>query len=241
MITRTATQPSARSAGAGLAPYWHTALLVAVMLSVAVTGTLLDRGQGAPALVSAPAAASFSARLFQIYLPILAVNWGLVLYVSRLFRTHNALPDLLGRRWRNARSAGIDLLLALLVCALIQALEVLATHHFGAGRNAAISALLPRTGAERLTWLLVASSVGFCEEVVYRGYLQTQIAAFTGHASIGVALQAALFGIAHANQGFAAATRIASYGLILGILAHFRRSLLPGIASHVLIDIASGF
>jgi membrane protease YdiL (CAAX protease family) len=220
-----------------LAPRWHTAILVALMLAVAISGALLQRRGFSPG-ATANAAAS---RVLSQYLPILGVNWGLVLYVSRLFRSRNALPDLLGRRSGSWRRAAVDLALAFAACLLILLLNVLYARHFGAGRSAAVSALLPSTGAERLIWVLVAVSVGFCEEVVFRGYLQTQLAAFTGSTSAGVALQAALFGIAHAEQGWTMALCVAGYGLIFGVLARLRRSLWPGIASHIAIDLLSGF
>ncbi|MEO8902251.1 MAG: CPBP family intramembrane glutamic endopeptidase [Polyangiaceae bacterium] len=220
-----------------LAPRWHTALLVLLLLSVALCGTLL-RHYAAPGL--APAAPGSSPITSQ-YLPLLAVNGGLVLYTCRLFRSRNALPSLLGQRWHSVRRAALDLALALLACALIQGLEAATVQHLGAGRNAAVSALLPRTDAQRLVWVLVAVSVGFCEEVVYRGYLQTQLTAFTGSVRWGVALQAVLFGIAHAEQGGGSALRIAGYGLVFGVLSQLRRSLLPSIVSHVIIDLAAGF
>ena len=220
-----------------LAPRWHTALLVLLLLCVALCGTLLQHyATPGPAL---PAATN--GLIYSRYLPLLLVNGGLVLYTCRLFRAHSALPSLLGQRWHSLWRATVDVLLALLACALIQGLEAASVQHFGAGRNAAVSALLPSTEAERLVWLLVAVSVGFCEEVVYRGYLQTQLAAFTGSVRAGVALQAVLFGIAHAEQGGGSALRIAGYGLVFGVLAQLRRSLLPSIVSHIVIDVAAGF
>jgi uncharacterized protein len=223
-----------------LAPSWHTAALVALILAVAITGTLLS-ATGAPGASRIAAPVAPDARIFAQYLPLLVVNWGLVLYVSRLFQTHNALPELLGRRWLGVRQVVIDLALALAVFAFVESFEALAVHVLAAGRNAALASLRPGTEAERLTWLLVAVSVGFCEEVVYRGYLQRQLSAFTGRASFGIALSAILFGIAHAEQGFGSALRIAGYGLALGVLARARRSLLPGIVCHVAIDLASAF
>ena len=214
------------------------------MLAVAVSGTLLQHYGALPATGAAQpgrAAPTIGGRVLSQYLPILSVNWGLVLYVSRLFRPRNALPDLLGARRRSGSRAAGDLALALAACLAIQMLHVLYTRHFGLGRSAAVSALLPSTGAERLIWVLVAVSVGFCEEVIFRGYLQTQLAAFTGSVSAGVALQALLFGIAHAEQGWTMALCIAGYGLIFGLLARVRGSLWPGIASHVVIDLVSGF
>ncbi len=222
---------------ATLAPRWHTALLIAVLLAVALTGTLLQYW-GAP---RAAAAAAPGARISTQYVPILVVNWGLFAYCVRVFRGHNAFPALLGERWRTLGRAGADLALALLGFILIVGLELAwARLLFPVRRNAAISLLLPSTGAERLTWVLVACSVGFCEEVVYRGYLQTQLAAFTRGPAWGVVLQALLFGIAHLEQGPAAALRVSVYGLLLGGGARFRRSLLPCIACHVAIDLAAG-
>ena len=101
--------------------------------------------------------------------------------------------------------------------------------------------MLPHTWTERVAWGLVSLCVGVSEEVVYRGYLQTQLAAFTGHARVAMVLQAVLFGIAHGEQGASAVARLAIYGLAFGALARFRRSLLPGIACHVWTNLASGW
>jgi len=167
------------------------------------------------------------------------VNGLLVLYVARLFRPRNALPQLLGRRWRSPADAAIDLLCACVAFALIIALEAL-TRPLFAGRNAAVSALLPSTEAERLSWLLVAPIVGFCEEVVYRGYLLVQLSALTRSAALGLVLQALLFGLAHLEQGAGAALRIGVYGALLGLLTLRGQSLRAGIACHIAIDLASG-
>lgn len=221
-----------------LAPLGHTAALVAVIVSVAIAGTLLQHA-AAPEASSVAPGGSVGVRVWTQYLPLLSVNGLLVLYVARLFRPRNALPELLGRGWQRPADALLDLLSACLVFTMIVAIEALARPLF-AGRNAAVSGLLPSTEAERLTWLFVASMVGFCEEVVYRGYLQTQLGALTRSPALGVLLQALLFGLAHLEQGAGSAIRIGMYGLILGLLALRRASLLPGIVCHVGIDLASG-
>lgn len=230
--------PPSASSRAPLASLGHTAALIAVMLAVAITGTLLARA-GVPEAASAARVSSSANRIWGQYLPLLLVNGLLVLYVARLFRPRNVLPELVGRRWREPADALVDLLYAALALALIIAIEVL-SRPLAAGRNAAVSALLPSTEAERLTWLLVASGVGFCEEVVYRGYLQLQLSAFTRSAPLGLVFQAVLFALAHLEQGAGAALRIGVYGLILGALARSRGSLLPGIVCHIGVDLASG-
>lgn len=219
-----------------LAPAWHTAALVALILLVAIAGTLLQR---AGALPSGEAPRVTSPRIFSQYLPLLTVNAALSLYVCRLGRRKNALKILLGRPIASLPELCGDLVSA---AALFAVIEFSAAYAQVAdpGQNAAIAALLPSTVAERLTWILVAFSVGFSEEVVYRGYLQTQLSAFSRGSNMGITLQALLFGIAHAEQGLSAATRIAVYGVLFGILAHYRRRLLPGIVCHIALDLASG-
>jgi membrane protease YdiL (CAAX protease family) len=239
LATDTALQAPRHERGA-LAPLAHTAALVGLIVAVAVTGILL-RYFAAAGGVSGVSAASASSRIVSQYLPLLLVNAGLTVYCCRVFRGRNALPELLGERWLSPGRTPADLLLGLLGLVLVLSIEGLSARWFGVSRHGASASLLPTTEAERVCWALVAVSVGFCEEVIYRGYLQTQLAAFSGRVGAGIILQAVLFGLAHADQGAFAALRIATYGLLLGALAHFRQSLLPCIACHVGIDLMSAF
>lgn len=50
-------------------------------------------------------------------------------------------------------------------------------------------------------WIVMALSAGFCEELIFRGYLQRQISDLTDSAVAAVLLQALLFGLAHGYQG----------------------------------------
>ena len=213
-----------------LAPRWHTAALIALMVAVAMTGTVLARGD----IPLEPATGR--SRVVGVYLPLLLVNGGLTFYVCRVGRARSALRSLLGRGWDSLGRACTDLALASAAWLVIEVAEA----GFATWRNTAALALLPHTAAERAMWVLVATTVAFCEEVVYRGYLQTQLTAFTRRASVAVVLQALLFGMAHGEQGLAVALRFALYGVMFGALARWRRSLIPGIACHVGIDVASG-
>lgn len=212
-----------------IAPRWHTAALVALIVSVAVAGTVL----GGPR--AAPAGGSIAA-----YVPMLLVQWGLVFYVSRVGRPGRSLSTLVGRRWHSPARACGDVALALALVLAIHAIEWVCTSLLGAPHPGRASLLLPATQAERFAWLLVAASAGFCEEVVYRGYLQAQLAALTRRRWLGIAAQAVLFGAAHANQGLPAACRIALYGGLFGIVAHVRKSLVPGMIAHSSMDALAG-
>ena len=219
-----------------LAPVWHTALLIALIVAVAVAGTWMSHRGTA---VARPPAEGWS-RITMVYLPMIVVEWGLVFYVCRVARSRNALPGLIGRRWTTPRRVLVDLAVAAAAFVLIEATEVLCARYFGMRQSVAVRLILPAAGTERLAWALVAVSAGFCEEVVYRGYLQRQLAALTRSGVTATVLQAVLFGMAHGEQGVAAATRMALYGFALGALATRRGTLLPGIICHTGIDLASG-
>jgi membrane protease YdiL (CAAX protease family) len=178
-------------------------------------------------------------RLVALYLPAIAVQWGLVAYVSRLGRGRNFLPELLGRRWTSVARAGTDMALACAGWLLIEGAEFAFARMFGSSHGAR-SAILPLTELERVVWCAFAISAGFCEEVVYRGYLQGQLGGWTHSLNAGIFLQAVLFGLAHADQGGWAAVRLGLYGFGLGLLARYRGSLVPGILCHVGIDLATG-
>jgi membrane protease YdiL (CAAX protease family) len=216
-----------------LAPAWHTWILVALIVLVAAVGSLLTAAGGSAAPVI-----TGSSRVVVAYVPMLLVQWGLLAYVARIGRPRSALASLLGRRWTTVAAAASGLALAVAAFGAIEACQALPIG-LAAQPGPAVRALLPFTATERWVWIAVALSAGFCEEVVYRGYLQVQLAAFTRSAAWGVALQALLFGLAHLEQGPAVAARLGLYGLGLGVLAWWRRSLLPGIVAHVAVDLLS--
>jgi uncharacterized protein len=216
-----------------LAPPWHTAALVFVIVAVAATGTLFFSYKNA-----SPVAPPTSASRFAAYLPAIAVNAALVIYVCRIGRGRSFLAELIGNGWTNLARASVDLALACAAWLTIELADITVGRLFGSP-SGTMRGLLPTTLAERLGWSMLALSAGFGEEVVYRGYLQTQLGART-RPLLGILLQSMLFGLAHSDQGGWAALRVGIYGSGLGLLARFRRSLVPGILCHVCVDLASG-
>jgi membrane protease YdiL (CAAX protease family) len=224
----------------GLAPPWHTAALVVLMVSVAVVGTIQTRSGAAVPVVPTVAGTAWS-RVVSTYVPMVLVQWSLLVYVARVGRPKSALTALLGPRWpdkpRWKDGLAVDGALAASGWVLVEAMELWLAR--GSARTATMRDLLPQSGLDRAAWTLVAVSAGFCEEVVYRGYLQRQLAAFFKRPALGVVLQAVLFGVAHGAQGGSAALRAAAYGAALGMLAAWRQSLRPGIICHVVIDLTA--
>ena len=225
-------------AHARLAPPWHTGCLVALYLSVAITGFALH-AVGTPLVVQSTG----PSRIVSTYLPLLVVEWGIlayVLFVGRPRGTPSRLGALLGHRATTPGRAFGDVALAIGVFALIVIFERLWAGLTAIGTPRSVVAMLPTSAMERLVWVVVAVSVAFCEEVVFRGYLQSQLSSLTGSVAAGVALQALFFGIAHGEQGVASVVRLAIYGLGLGVLAHCRKSLWPGTLGHAITNLVSG-
>jgi len=209
----------ARRLPRSIAPFWHTAALAALVVLVALAGTL------------AKTSATPTSRISAVYLPAIVVQIGLVFYVSRAFRPRSVLRELVGR-----------VALGDLAVALVLAAFVIGSELVFARPSAQALAILPRTGPERAIWIAVAASVGFAEELVYRGYFIQQLRAFTGSVAAAIVFQAVLFAIAHADQGSFAMLRFGVYALVFGVVAAvWRRSLAPTIFCHVGIDMAGAF
>lgn len=229
----TEPHPAFEQTDRDLAPRWHTAVLLALYLAVAVTGLVLTHHGATPAI--AQDGNSRAAR----YLPMIVMQLLLVFYVARVGRPRGALSSLVGERWTTARRACVDLFLAVALWLAIRGVE-LAWSRLSGGHAHSIEAILPVSRVERLLWAVVSVTVGSSEELVFRGYFRIQLSAFTGRAWLAILIQAAIFGLAHAEQGAASAARIALYGLALGTVAHYRKSVLPCILAHVATDLASG-
>jgi len=96
-----------------------------------------------------------------------------------------------------------------------------------------------RAPLEIAIWIVVSLSAGFCEELIFRGYLQRQFSAFTGRIWLGVLLQGILFGLIH-PRGWRAVVVITILGVLYGGLAAWRSNLRPGILAHGWSDLWEG-
>jgi membrane protease YdiL (CAAX protease family) len=217
-----------------IAPVRHTVILVAILLAIAAYGVY---GQHMAARTSTAARGP----TLLLYLTLLVAEWALVRYVMVGLRK-GATPfrELLGRRWAGWKDVLRDVAIAIAVFAVWTLGSSFVDQLTKAQTPKAVENMLPRGPAEIAVWILLSLSAGFCEEVVYRGYLQRQLQALTGSALAAVALQAVIFGISHGYQGVRNVLFITVYGALFGALAHWRRSLKPGMILHAWTDIFGG-
>ena len=102
-----------------------------------------------------------------------------------------------------------------------------------------VAFMLPRTAREQGWFLALSTTAGFCEELLYRGYLPWFFAPWLGDVG-AMALVVVLFGIGHAYQGRSGAVRATLAGAFMAGLVLVTGSLIPAMIVHALIDIGSG-
>jgi membrane protease YdiL (CAAX protease family) len=216
-----------------IAPLWHTVVFLIVVIGLAIVQGHQQRGLEN---------AHLSSRL-PLYGAMIAFELALFLYVwlgLRLAGTR--VREVIGGKWAAvgdvARDIGTAVLFWLIVAGVLLTLEkFLGENTTGLG---AVKALLPQGPAEIAVWIVLCTTAGFCEEFIFRGYLQKQSLALTGRVDLAIVFQAIVFGLAHMYQGLKGVITISVYGAMFGVLAAVRKSLRPGMMQHAGQDMFSG-
>jgi len=177
-----------------------------------------------------------------VYLTAIALDWALLGYVwMGVHRAGESLLSLAGERWADMRGPIRDLAIAAPFWVLWEATARVSWALLGPNEAKTVDILLPLGPIEVGLWLLVSATAGFCEELIFRGYLQRQLTALTRTVWVAVLGQSIVFGLFHAYQGWKAVAVISVLGLLYGILAAWRRNLKPGMLAHGWSDIWEGW
>lgn len=211
-------------------PVWHTATLLGMIAALIGLSTMIHGATHS----------GINHRLAG-YFVIMTVEWAMVIWIA--FGCHiqgESIYSFLGgftARWRTILR---DSALAVGFLVLANLLLGLMRHLVAATPNEGLKNLLPHTSMERVAFLGLTLTAAFCEELIYRGYLQRQFAARTRNLPMGIVLQGIVFGVSHAYQGLAMVLVVAVYGCLFGLLAAWRKSLRPGMIAHLLQDVVGG-
>jgi len=219
-----------------IAPWWHT-LLVLVPIAIGSMAGWYEHGLPNAHLPGV------SYRLSS-YITVLVEEWFVVLLIwLALKRRGISIGSLVSGRWQTLGAFFRDLAIAVgfLVIAvpLVGGLMLLFLHFFGGNANGALTDITPKTALELVVWLAMSATAGFCEELIFRGYLTRQFNAWTGSLVFAVVLQGIVFGLAHGYYHQAMVV-IMVQGWLLGLLACWRKSLRPGMLAHGLQDAIGG-
>lgn len=209
-----------------IAPIWHTVIVLFALIGLALA---VARSQTLPFVGAFGKGAG--------YVWIVMFEWAIVGFVYfGVSRWGMSLRDLIGGNWVRPvailRDAGVSFAFLVIIFIVSQGLGNL----LQAEPNEAVRNLIPRSSTQVFLFLTLTLTAGFCEEVIYRGYLQRQFAALTQSAAGGIVLQALTFGAGHTYQGWRFVLIISVIGVMFGLLAYRCRSLRPGMIAHFLQD-----
>jgi len=236
MTTPPLTPPAAKESQdrSAVAPWWHTILFLAGMLTYGIW-----EWHHRPQLQGG----YFHSRL-ALYALTIGFEFFLLSYVwfLGLWLAGKKLRDIIGGKWATFGDFAMDVGIAIAfwsVVVLVLAILQFALHMHGEGLKS-LKTMLPQTPIEMLLWAAMSASAGFCEEAVFRGYLQRQMFSLAGNAWVAAVLQALAFGWVHLYQGAKSAMVITVYGALFGFLAVMRKSLRPGMIQHAGQDTFAG-
>jgi uncharacterized protein len=107
------------------------------------------------------------------------------------------------------------------------------------GRTPRAEALLPHTIGELRGFVCLAITAGFCEEVLFRGFVTWYISSWIGTLP-ALAISSILFGFQHLYLGMEHVVRTAVVGLVFGLIVLASGSLWPAILIHATMDLLAG-
>ena len=215
-----------------IASRWHTAIVLIVLATV----TLLAMRTHGTSTAGQDRHGGIS-----LYVSIIFFEWALFYLAYAGTRKRIALRELIGERWAGRTAFARSVLITIVFWFIWEGSGWGMHWLLGPSDTRNVASMLPRTVLEIFIWILVSVSAGICEEFVYRGYLQRQFAAMTRSVSAALVLQAIVFGVSHGYQGWKQVVIISVLGALYGLLAEWRRSLVPGMAAHAWADIYSGW
>jgi membrane protease YdiL (CAAX protease family) len=232
---QTALLPPIDQAPSLIAPWWHTALLIALLLGASygqantLSGVVARNGR------------------LPLYISSIVVEWVVVGFIWLGVRRRTTLRDLVGGRWQTFEDVLLDVAIAggtwltfvLIAGTLAYAMHLTAPEKIKELRHG-IDFLIPRSTVETAVYVALSLTAGFCEEIIFRGYFQKQFALAARSSAIGVLAQAALFGGGHGYEGWQRMLIIAAMGILLGSVAAWRNSLRPGMIMHSWQDLLAG-
>jgi uncharacterized protein len=217
-----------------LAPVWHTVVLILFVVSYSLLQVHFSARTETLQLRS-----RVPLYLFTICFELILLAYVWFLGVRR---SGTRFADVIGGRWARAADVWRDIGVAFVFWLVVVVFLALVGHVLGENPHAkkALVVMLPRGALEILLWILLSFVAGFCEEFIFRGYLQKQFFAITGINGVAIAGQALVFGVAHGYQGIKGMISITIYGALFGILAIVRKSLRPGMIQHSMQDSFAG-
>lgn len=170
---------------------------------------------------------------------IAILHWGgVALIVLLLKRSGRRLAEI-GLDLSSLRAAAMVGIPVVVGVALIVLHEVSGiTQGPGSEPSAVVS---PATMGERVFWIFMSLTAGFCEELIYRGFGIRMLQGRNMRTWLAVGLATLAFVLMHGISVLRPSPFLTIYiaGLVFSSLFLWRGSLVPGVCLHALIDVAA--
>ena len=224
-----------------IAAVWHFLGFLVIMAATAGLGFYAQYAAGKGGGVSSGQLAEHG-KATSVYLVAALMDWALLYYCwVGVHRRGGTLRTLTGGRWNSWKDILTDVAIALPFWFVWEGTAYGVQWVLGPSSAKSVASLLPKSLQEILLWIAVSITAGICEETAFRGYLQRQLHALSGSLAVAVLVQAVVFGIAHAYQGWKQTVVITVLGVLYGILAAWRRNLRANMMAHAASDIWEGW
>jgi membrane protease YdiL (CAAX protease family) len=213
--------------GEQLAPFWHTGLTLFLLLIVP-----LARWSGSKELNGLHWFSLIQYREL-LYIVILGAEWGMFAIVySGVFPGARNLPSLIGKTWTRTSDGLRDVAFGTAATLVVLCSTALLIFLFGPFDKYDVD-LYPKTAVQFYFFFLMLVSGGFAEEIIFRGYLQKQLRYIFKNDLASVSIQALVFSLSHGvDESVAGMSNKFLTGVIFGIIACRRKSLIPTIVAH---------
>jgi uncharacterized protein len=180
-----------------------------------------------------------------LYASTIAFQWlaaGVILWRTAV---HHILPAQLGVALPNA---ALIVTISLLLSAFLLAIQLLTLRNLASSADEIRGTLpqlalniFPQDDVERLAFFALVATVAFCEELIYRGFVQRVLEDWSGAlVLVGVLGSAAFFAVAHLYQGRRGLAVTFVLGAIFSVIRVWTGSLVPSLAAHFAVDLVIG-
>jgi membrane protease YdiL (CAAX protease family) len=211
-----------------IASPWHTLGVLVLLAMLALLLIYVRMGSTAARISHIP-----------LYLLVIVCEWAIFAFV--LWKTDRGFVAYVMRVFANPRALRWDIPLVLVLSSILIFGSPFIVDLLGESGWVSTQGMLPKGRFEIAVWVLMAVTAGMCEETIFRGYLQQQFAGWTRNVVFGVMMQAVIFGLCHAYQGWKNMTLIFVWGCVFGFFAWLRRGLRTNVIAHTALDIFSAF
>jgi membrane protease YdiL (CAAX protease family) len=200
---------------------------------------IMRSGTMLPRLIAIKDQPSFRVYLPCCYLVVITFELAQLLFVwYGIKQTNTTISDLVDGRWSSMWEVIKDVLFAgaLWLLWMIAAIVLVIAFHPAQHETPKYYVILPHSALEVSLWLVMSVAAGFCEEIVYRGYLQRQFLALGQSLPLAIFFQALVFAAVHRYEGAFNVLVICAMAILFGSFAARRKSLRPGIIAHTWHD-----